>query len=42
LEEKDFSVFEGSGCKYFFPEDAKKLKFPSSYDDLIDFIVDNI
>lgn len=42
LEEKDFTVFEWSGCEYFTPENAKKLKFPSNYDGLIDFIVSKI
>ncbi len=39
LEEKDFTVFEWSWCEYFTPEEAKKLKFPSNYDSLIDFII---
>lgn len=42
LEEKDFTVFEWSWCKYFNPIEAKKLKFPSNYDELIDFIVSKI
>lgn len=42
LEEKDFTVFEWSGCEYFSPENAKKLKFPLKPDSLIDFIVRNI
>lgn len=42
LEEKDFTVFEWSGCKYFTPEIAKSLKFRLNPESIVDFIVSKI
>lgn len=42
LKEDEFEVLEWAWAKYFGFEDAKKLKFPSPVDKMIDIIKNNI